>query len=70
MARKVRTPGFTSIVNCALNLDLDLPCTLFLNPTPVTYSLCLGPLCPVKGHFVPKNLLGNIIDELTFALNL
>jgi molecular chaperone GrpE len=27
-------------------------------------------LLHLKGHFVPKTLLGNIIDDLTFALNL
>jgi molecular chaperone GrpE len=33
----------------------------------VSGALCVG---FVKGHFVPKTLLGNIIDDLTFALNL
>ena len=36
--------------------------------SPATYSLACT-FYPVKGHFVPKTLLGNIIDELNFALN-
>ena len=39
-------------------------CHLFPNPCRQV------PFALLKGHFVPKTLLGNILDDLTFALNL
>ena len=34
-----------------------------------SYSLCSEPVVVMKGHFVPKVPLGNILDGVTFALN-